>query len=65
MALMTDMKLAATTLDELACVIRVELGLEADLEEFQQQTADLHKQLDVAIQELQAGDAARREHTVM
>lgn len=60
-ALMTDMKAAAIQLDELACAIRLELGLETNPEAFKQQTAELHKQMDAAIQELQTRAAAMRE----
>jgi hypothetical protein len=56
-AVKANVKVAATKLDELACAIRTELGLETNVEEFHRQTAELHEQMDAALREIQT-DAA-------
>ena len=55
-----EMKLASAALDELACLIRLELGLEANIDEFRAQTTDLYIQMDSKIQELLARATASR-----
>lgn len=50
--LMIEMRFVAPKLDELNHLIRLELGLESNLEEFQQQTTEIQKQMDTALQEL-------------
>ena len=52
--LMEDMKVAANRLDELACAIREELGLEASLEDFQTMTTTMQKDMAAATEHLLA-----------
>lgn len=60
--MMEDMKIVANRLDELACAIREELGLETSLEEFQRMTATMQKEAAAAVQELfTKADTFRKE----
>lgn len=47
-----EMKVVTTQIDDLACAIRSELGLEANLEEFQRQTAALQERMENALKEI-------------
>jgi hypothetical protein len=61
-AVMEDMKIVANRLDELACAIREELGLETSLEEFRRMTATMQKEAAAAMHELFIKvDAFRKE----
>jgi hypothetical protein len=62
LAVIEDMKIVANRLDELACAIREELGLETSLEEFQRMTTLMQKEAEAAMQELFSRvDAFRKE----